>query len=77
MSEREEDLIKLLVERNENENEKRDITEACRGGGGRGSYISILNVFVAYSGLCNHCRNFGRGRLSLVAISYWRSVATF
>ena len=33
MSEREEDLIKLLVERNENENEKRDITEACRGGG--------------------------------------------
>ena len=41
MSEREEDLIKLLVERNENENEKRDITEACRGGGGGGGPISL------------------------------------
>ena len=55
------------------------ITEACWGGGGagRGSYISSLSVFVAYSRLCHHCRNFGRGRLSLVAISYWRTVATF
>ena len=42
---------------------------------GRGSYISSLNVFVACSRLCRHCRKFGRGRLSLVAISYWRSVA--
>lgn len=33
MSERQEDQIKLLVKK-KNENEKRDITEACHGGGG-------------------------------------------
>ena len=78
MSEREKDLVKLLVKKMKMKMKMKNvtITEACRGGGG-GSYISSLGVFVAYSRLCHHCRNFGRGRLSLVAISYWRTVATF
>ena len=77
MSEREKDLVKLLVKKMKMKMKNVTITEACRGGGGRESYIYSLSVFVAYSRLCHHCRNFGRGRLSLVAISYWRTVATF
>ena len=74
MSEGEKDLVKLLVKKMKMKMKNVTITEACWG---RGSYISSLSVFVAYSRLCHHCRNFGRGRLSLVAISYWRTVATF
>ena len=48
MSEREKDLVKLLVKKNENENEKRDNNRGLPGGGGgRGSYISSMSVFVA------------------------------
>ena len=79
MSEREEDLIKLRVKKWKWKWKTWHNRGLPGGGGGgaRGSYISSLNVSVAYSRLCRHCRKFGRGRLSLVAISYWRTVATF
>ena len=49
MSEREKDLVKLLVKKMKMKMKNVTITEACRGGGGgeRGSYISSLRVFVA------------------------------
>ena len=50
MSEREKDLVKLLVKKMKMKMKNVTITEACRGGGGggeRGSYISSLSVFVA------------------------------
>ena len=46
MSEREKDLVKLLVKKMKMKMKNVTITEACRGGG-RGSYISSLSVFVA------------------------------
>ena len=52
MSEREKDLVKLLVKKMKMKMKNVTITEACRGGGGGGgggggSYISSLSVFVA------------------------------
>ena len=46
MSEREKDLVKLLVKKMKMKMKNVTITEARRGGG-RGSYISSLRVFVA------------------------------
>ena len=48
MSEREKDLVKLLVKKMKMKMKNVTITEACRGGGGGGgSYISGRSVVVA------------------------------